>query len=195
MTWKTLTTIIGRVNDKSNLVSVFKINNVQVTDNTTISNGFCDFFAEIGKTYSDKIGRANKSSLDYLGNNRNKQTIFLSPTDPNEIHKIVTSLKTKNSSGHDGFSTKFIKHIITSISEPLTLIANKSMEEGLVPTDMKLAKVVPIFKSKDSKLFNNYRPISLLPSISKIMEKIMHRRLYHFLQLHNLLYTEQFGFT
>ena len=69
-----------------------------------------------------------------------------------------------------------------------------SLKNGVFPEAMKLAKVVPIFKAKNMQMFTNYRPISLLSSISKIFEKVMPQRLYSFLQQHDILYDGQFGF-
>ena len=81
-----------------------------------------------------------------------------------------------------------------SVSLPLSIIVNKSLESGIVPTDMKLAKVIPIYKSKIKTDFGNYRPISLLPASSKILEKIVHQRLYSFCTKHAILFKNQFGF-
>ncbi len=77
---------------------------------------------------------------------------------------------------------------------PISIIINKSIESGCVPRNMKLAKIIPIFKSKQKTEFGNYRPISLLPSTSKILEKVVHHRLYNFLETQGLLFVNQFGF-
>jgi hypothetical protein len=71
---------------------------------------------------------------------------------------------------------------------------NKSMETGEVPDTLKLAKVIPIYKANEKDMFTNYRPISLLPCFSKILEKLMHKRVYSFLVKHNMLYNSQYGF-
>jgi len=71
---------------------------------------------------------------------------------------------------------------------------NLSISSGVCPNSLKIAKVIPIYKKDDSALVSNYRPISLLPSISKILEKIVHKRLYNFLNSNNLLIPNQYGF-
>ncbi len=76
----------------------------------------------------------------------------------------------------------------------LSIIINKSLETGCVPTNMKLAKIIPIYKSKSKTDFSNYRPISLLPASSKILERVVHQRLYSFCSKHNTLFKNQFGF-
>ena len=96
--------------------------------------------------------------------------------------------------GHDGINSILLKGIQFSVCSPLSIIINKSIETGWVPTELKIAKVVPIYKAKDKKLFSNYRPVSILPTISKIFEKIMHKRLYHFLMANDIFYKSQYGF-
>ena len=80
------------------------------------------------------------------------------------------------------------------ISGILTIIFNNSMDTGIVPSKLKIAKVTPIFKAGDSHDFNNYRPISILPSISKVLEKIIYNRLHSFITNHDILSPCQFGF-
>ena len=116
------------------------------------------------------------------------------PTDPNEIGKHIDSLKNKNSSGHNKITSTFLKNIKSAVVQPLSILINKSLETGIVPDKLKLAKVIPIYKSKDKELLNNYRPISLLPTISKIMEKLVHKRLYNFMHSQSVLYPGQYGF-
>ena len=118
----------------------------------------------------------------------------MAPTDHYEITKIITSLKSKNSSGHDNINSKFFKLIKQDIISPLVILFNKSLETGVVPDLMKLAEIIPIYKSKDKTLLNNYRPISLLPIFSKLMEKIVHIRLYNFLMSKHIFYNSQYGF-
>ncbi len=104
------------------------------------------------------------------------------------------ALKPKKSSGHDGISSLLLKSLKDSICYPISLIINKSIETGIVPKNMKTAKVIPIYKSKEKTDIGNYRPISLLPSTSKILEKIVHYRLYNFLTTKGGLYNDQYGF-
>ena len=86
---------------------------------------------------------------------------------------------------------KFIKCFYSSIATPLFYTFSKSFETGEIPTQLKIAKVVPIFKSGDPSLPNNYRPIYLLPNISKILEKVMCNKLTFFLESNNLLSNSQ----
>ena len=113
---------------------------------------------------------------------------------PEQIVEITKKLKPKLSTGHDDISTKLLKESIECIKYPLTHIINRSLLTGIVPNQLKLAKVIPIYKASDPTEFKNYRPISILPAFSKIFEKVMYRKVTSFLNSNNLLYKHQYGF-
>ena len=153
------------------------------------------YFANVGKDFAHKIPIGKNDIKHYLQKIPNNQhSIFLTPTSSTEITKLIGSLKTKNSIGHDGISNRILKGITESITEPLNIIFNKSLEEGVFPTEMKKADTVPLYKSKAKDDKNNYRPISLLLTVSKLLEKIMYSRTYNFLTKFNQIYTSQYGF-
>ena len=118
----------------------------------------------------------------------------MNPTDVCEVKKIVAKLPSKRSSGHDNISSILLKDIVASIADVLCVIFNKSLRLGEFPSTMKLAEVVPLYKGKEHYLETNYRPISLLTTISKVLEKIVHQRIYSFLQNTGQLYENQYGF-
>ena len=142
---------------------------------------------------NESIPSANKSPEQYIKSVPNKTSIYLNPTSPDEIEKIINSLKFKKSSGVDGINAIILKGIKYEICEPISTLINMSLEKGIFPACMKTAKVVPIYKSKQKDQFTNYRPISLLPTISKNLEKIMHKRIYGFIEK-KILYNSQYGF-
>ena len=121
-------------------------------------------------------------------------SVFFSPTDTQEISKLITSLKkkAKKSSGHDDLSSWLLKTLSAEVTEPLCYLVNKSLEEGIMPYKLKIAKVIPICKAKERNQLKNYRPISPLSSISKIFEKVVFKRLYTF--INEKLYPRQYGF-
>ncbi len=192
-TWGVINSIIGRSNDKSSISDTFKISNKAVTNPSVIANEFCTFFTNIGIKYANEI-QPSKVPFDNYMKNKSERNMFLSPTDPTEICKLIDSLKNKHSCGHDGISSVLLKSVKHEIAVPLTLLINKSLSCGEVPDQMKLAKIIPIYKSKDKQLLNNYRPISLLPTTSKILEKVVHKRLYKFINSQSLFYKSQYGF-
>ena len=98
---------------------------------------------------------------------------------------IVRSLKNKKSPGFDYIKNDLIKNVIKGILKPLIHIFNISLSSGVVPRNMKVAKVVPVFKKGDPQLLTNYRPISLLSSFSKILEKLVYIRIIKFLNKTN----------
>ena len=91
-------------------------------------------------------------------------------------------------------STTLIKKIKNEISKSLALIINQCIQKGIFPHKLKLAKVIPIFKSGDETLFNNYRPISILPSLSTIFERVIFNQIHDYFTTHNLYYSNQYGF-
>ena len=118
----------------------------------------------------------------------------MQPTDIYEITNVVTNLKTKCTVGFDSLSTKFIQQIIEEIIIPLRHIINLSFVTGVVPENLKVAKIIPIYKSGNKNVFSNYSPISILPALSKIIEKIVSNRLVNYLEKYNILYKHQYGF-
>ena len=140
-----------------------------------------------------KINHSHKHFSDYL-NNRTAESFFLAPTTQDEIGDIITSLNSNKSIGPNSIPFKILKLLKNEISSALSDIYNISFSTGVFPSILKVAKVIPIHK-KESKLdCCNYRPISLLPNIEKILEKLMYNRLYKFFNDNQLIYQLQFGF-
>ncbi len=87
-----------------------------------------------------------------------------------------------------------LKDSIDLISKPLTHIVNLSIQSSIVPDQTKVARVLPMFKSSEGNFFSNYRPISILPVFSKVLEKVVYNRLLHYLNKQNILFDNQYGF-
>ena len=154
-----------------------------------------EYFSTVGENYANKIPTANKTIESYLGKIPiNINSIYLSPTDKNEIMKLIGKLENKHSSGYDKISNIILKRIQTSIATPLEIIFNKSLEFGIFPQKMKIADIFPLFKNKERNLCTNYRPISLLITVSKLLEKIVYNRVYSLLITTNQFFTSQYGF-
>lgn len=194
-TWKTINSMIGKTNDKSNTSQIFKHGNATISGLNEISNGFCEYFTNVGPSLANKIPNAKRSASCYLNSRRpNPTSLFMGPTDKDEIQSIISSLKPKNSAGHDNINTKLLKYLNTTLSTPISLLINMSISTGIVPEVLKLAKIVPVHKSKSREEFSNYRPISLLTSLSKVLERVIHKRLYAFLEQCLILNSNQYGF-
>ncbi len=103
-------------------------------------------------------------------------------------------MKSKKSAGYDSISILLLKDLKAEICYPLSDLINQSLLTGIVPKCMKIAKVVPVCKSKDKNVLTNYRPISILPSIIQKYLSVSYNRLLSFLNLNGSLYQSQYGF-
>ena len=131
----------------------------------------------------------------YLNNiPHNLGRIVIAPTTVHEIDLLIRKLPNKSSHGFDNISSTMLKSLRTSIAFPLCHIFNTSLIEGSFPNRMKVAEIIPLYKGKEMDIMVNYRPISLLISLSKLLEKIMYRRLYSYLENNSILYNSQYGF-
>ena len=190
-TWDTIRIVIGNKRQCKNIVN-FIIDGIVTDDNCTISNKFNEYFANIGPNLAKKIPRTPNNFRQFLKNNYS-QSMFIKRVSHDEIKKIVMSLK-NGAPGCDDIPANPIKNVIDDILDPLVHICQLSLDQGYFPEELKLAKIIPIYKCKDASLFNNYRPISLLSVFSKIIEKVMYDRLYEYLLKYSILYAYQFGF-
>ena len=145
-----------------------------------------------GQTLSRNV-QSNRLYDEYLVGNTNCQLIF-NPVNGEMVAKIINQLKNKSSYGHDGISNILIKQSQQCLTKSLTLIINQCLRSGCFPYQLKLSKVRPVCKSSDTKMFNNYRPISLLPSMSKIFEYVIFHQTMAYFNDNKLLCSNQFGF-
>ena len=120
--------------------------------------------------------------------------MFIGAVNDREILDIVKTFKNKKSTDCFDIDMVLVKSIIEYILQPFTYICNLSFQTGMFPSKMKIAKVIPIYKNGERHQFTNYRPISLLPQFSKILEKLFVNRLDKYIDKHNLLSDSQYGF-
>ena len=193
--WGIINEISVRHNDKSSLIDCLKINNVLKYDAAKITNKFGEYFSSVGKDFPKKVSMP-KHEAHYYCNKipRNKNSLFMTPCTETEVAKFMQQLPMKTSSGHDNISNVLLKLIGVHLLTPLTRIFNDSISMGVFPEVMKLADVVPLYKAKEKFLETNYRPISLLTTMSKLLEKVVYKRVYTFLTDNDQLYESQYGF-
>ena len=193
-TWQHINDILCRKKVSKEMPDFFLVNDSPIYDGKQIADKFNDFFVSVGPSFSAKIPEPSGLSYkDYLKKNITSRFNF-DLLQTSDILKAIQKLKTKTSYGYDGLSTKILKHISLPISPLLTIITNQSLFTGIFPEKLKIAKVIPLFKKGNDRLFDNYRPISLLPSISKVIEKIVYKQLYNYFVENNLIYDSQYGF-
>ena len=193
-TWRGIKSIIRMGdNENSNNISLM-IENELVNDPKVVANGFNKYYSNIAKKIQDSIYSQGQDFNKYLGN-KSEKTFFISPTDKNEILDIINSLNMNKASGPNSIPPRILLLIKTQLAKPLAAIFNLSIEKGIYMDKLKISKIVAIYKNKGDKLqCQNYRPISLLSNINKIFEKLMHKRLYNFLEDQLIIFAKQFGF-
>ena len=148
----------------------------------------------IGRSLSDQI-HSEASSQDYLlEHNKPNVNFNFIPVNETYIDNIINKFKNKSSCGYDNFSNKHNKYAQNVLTKPLTLLINQCLQTGIYPSQLKMSRIKPLFKSGDKSLFSNYRPISLLPSLSKIFERVIFDQLLGYFTNNNLLCLDQFGF-
>ena len=172
----------------------FVLNNRMITNLDEIANEFNKYFVNIGRSLNDRIQSVTTSD-DYLLQHNKPETTF-SFVSVNEVYidNVINKLKNKSSYGYDTISNKHIKYARNILSRPLTLLINQCIHTGIYPDQLKLSRVKPLHKRGDKTQFGNYRPIALLPSLSKIFERVMFDQLLAYLSNNNLLCINQFGF-
>ena len=192
-TWQTINNVIGR-GQKHSLPNQFKRESgTIITNPEVISNEFNDFFVNVGPNLASQIKHSGKDYYDYLTAPL-QHSMFMKPIVESEFIKIVNKFDQNKSAGHDDVGNFIVKHVVKEIAQPLTSIFNLSISTGIVPDNLKIAKVIPIYKKGDAEVFSNYRPVSVLPCFSKILERLVFNRCMEYIDHHNILNQKQFGF-
>ena len=180
--WQMINNITGKKANKISIIDSIKVDNIELNDRKSVSNYMCSFFSSVGCMFASNIAQSKHTINEYNTKIiRNKNSIFVSPTSHIEVSNLIDSLQNKKSSGWDGISNVLLKSMKTVLCKPLSILFNRSIEEGKFPNIFKSADVIPLFKSGVTNLCNNYRPISLLLTISKVLEKVIYKRVYQFL--------------
>jgi len=193
-TWKTIKYALNSGTNCTPFPAFFILDGKLIQDRYDIANAFNNFFTSIGPDLAKTIVTPlDKSYKDYLNGSHDLDFEFTT-VDSCSVGKIIKELKSKASSGHDGISTILLKEASDVLTDCITLIINQCINTGIFPNQLKIAKVLPLYKKDNEMLLTNYRPISLLPAISKVLERIMFNQLYDFFQNNNLFYASQYGF-
>ena len=179
--------VIGKTNKSgSRLPTKLVINKNDVTSEIDIAKEFNTFFTNIGPKLAGKIPTASWTFESFL----NKIDTAM-PADPKEA---FFSLKTNKSAGYDEVSSTVIKFCFSELNYSRKYLFGKSIEKGVFPDTLKIARVTLLFKGGDPTDISNYRPVSTPSYFSKSLERIMYNRLYKYLTTQKLLYSKQLGF-
>ena len=193
--WELINSIIGKNKNKGCSILYLTVEGVKIFSRKMFAEEFAKFYSKLGESLATKITPSSEPAENYLSPiPRIVNSLVLSETNVSEIEKIIEHLPNKSSSGHDSVSNIPLKKLGKPLSYPLGIIFNQSIASGCFPDMMKVAKIIPLYKGKEEDHVVNYRPVSLLMTISKVLEKIIYSRLYKFLTKHNILYDSQYGF-
>ena len=194
-TWQGINILLNRKKKSDKVITSLKcLNDNSITsDPREIPDILNKHFASIGHKLASKIPPSEEFS-QYLPGLSFSESFAFNPVLPGEIEVELRSLPLNKATGLYSCPVRILKSASQLLSKPLATIMNRSIESGIYPSKLKLAKVVPVFKSEDELDPNNYRPISLLSLFNRVFEKLMYNRLKSFLDKHNLLYHCQYGF-
>ena len=180
--WKSINNLLGRQN-KPTVVNEINLDGKSFTTPKDIAEGFNDYFSNIGPDLASKIDKTAESEF-----------AAFQPVTVSHICRLLHGLSSNKATGIDKISCKIIKIAAPAISDSLTFIFNQTLTLSSFPNEWKMARVIPLYKNGQRNIPGNYRPISVLPAISKIMERIMYDQLYNYVTKFELLSDSQFGF-
>lgn len=189
-TWQVLKEIIG-VPDRTDISKSFVIDNQEVNEPSQIANCFNKYFVNVGKDLAASLPSSDQSPTELI--ELSQSSIFFAPVVEGEVEQCFLQMK-EGSAGHDGIKPSVIKKCKEYLLSPLAYIFNLSITEGTVPKSLKYAIVTPIYKTGEQNLMSNYRPISVLPVFSKILERLIFKRLYSYITEKDYFSKHQFGF-
>ena len=188
----------------SNKTDISNFNAIEENDTLTcdigsISKIFKNFFSNLVKSLLNKLpnppDKYNLGSvIRYYSSFTISDDFCLSNTSEEKVLKILTNIESSKAAGVDKISGRFLKHGPNILPKPISTLCNLSVSQGVFPNACKVAKLKPIFKKGKKTNPSNYRPISLLPSISKIIERIIHDQENAFLSDEDIFYNYQSGF-
>ena len=191
-TWKLIDDLCSRKYGRIRNISEIKVNNEPISSAAEMAEVFNDFFATIGSNLASEIQPSAIEPEFYL---QPTDTMFsLKPPSASTVSRLLNQLDTKKATGLDRIPSKLLKLSSSIVGPSLAYIFKSCINAEIFPNEWKIAKVTPLFKKGSKRELGNYRPISVLPLVSKIFEKIIYRQLYDYLQDNSLLNTYQSGF-
>ena len=191
-TWKCIGELMGKnKSDDDAPEQIFDQNRDLISDNKALAEAFNAYFSEIGVKLKNKIQPVNNSPLELVENIENEMA--LDPTNADELKEIISHLNNVGA-GFDKINSRLFKSTYEHIMDILLHLFNSCLISGIFPSIFKVAVIKPIFKAGDPKELNNYRPISILPFISKVLEQLICNRLRAHLANNSIIHPQQFGF-
>ena len=192
-TWESINFILGRGRGCKDGISLIKKDGISFSLKEDIAENFNDYFSNVGNVINSSITCPSTGSFtDYLEGNFQNSFVF-TPVNEFHVESVIHSLKNKQCN-INVIPISVLKRISFIICPIFAKIVNFSVLSGIFPKSLKVARVVPIFKAGNEEDMRNYRPISILSVYSKIIEKLVYRQVYAFLEKYSILSDTQFGF-
>lgn len=163
-TWQTLNTLINKKSNRHSLPNSIMIENNDICCKKRMAESFNNYFSTVGDNLSRNMEHDNTPVNHYL-KNKNLNSMFLTPLTADEVQRTIRLSKSKRSKDNLGLSMFLLKSVSDLIAKPLTHVFNLCFVHGVFPEDLKIARVIPLFKKGEPQIVSNYRPISLLPQI------------------------------
>lgn len=173
---------------------ISKENGDEVTDPREIANLFNQYFCEVPTNLSSTIERKPNDDINMFQTLQRYQPLSFSPTNPEEVEKVIKSLDPKKAAGIDDINANIIRNSCTEIAPVIVQIFNEMIVSGVYPEKLKIQRTIPILKKGTPKKVENYRPIAILSVINKCFEKLIFARICQHLDELSFLYQKQFGF-
>ena len=171
--------MLGKQN-KHSKVNELKLGENILNNPKDIAEGFNSYFSNIGPDLASQIHTSNCNFETYVKKAKSEFAAF-QHTNVNNVYQLLSGLSSNKATGLDKISCKIIKIAALVIADSLTYIFNQAITLSSFPDELKMARVIPLYKSGHRNIPGNYRPISILPTISKIMERILYNQLYNYL--------------
>ena len=191
--WSGIRSIINVSKVKADYIPTLLENGKLIDNPSAIARTFNNFFVNVGKNTDKDISHGSYCPTSFLKGNF-PDSMFLSPVNSYEVESYISQMDSTKSVGPYSIPVPLLKILKAHIAPILSCLVNESLLCGIFPEKLTLAKVTPVFKKGSTQDKDNYRPISVLSVFSKIFEKVMYKRLYAYLECHNILYSLQFGF-
>ena len=192
--WQMLNSLLNRNSKKTETIKLHDENGNIISSPTLVAEKFNDYFCNIATKLKSEIRNpTNSQNFVQFLKNPVAHSIYLTPTHSYEIRQTIMSLKLKATSDTKINALKTASEV-PKFNSIMSDLVNVSFEQGIFPSQLKTAKVIPVHKGGSKTNASNYRPISLLSSFSKIFEKVMHSRLTNFLESNKSLHETQYGF-
>ena len=190
-TWQLINELSSRQHMKK-VIADIEIGDLKVSSASEMAEAFNCHFANIGHDLARDIPATDTVPESYLISTN--ATFSFKSCSSNEVRKLLEKLETKKSTGLDNLPPRMLKIAAGVLAPSLAFLFNQSISSGIVPTEWKLARVTSIFKKGKRQDVNNYRPISIIPAVAKVFEKIIYDQFFGYLNDNDLLVSCQSGF-